>query len=66
MKAKVIIENGETTIVLTPQNEFEIDLIEKVKDKKEKHRIHTHFSVEYSYGTYKNHHIELSIKEERQ
>ena len=60
MKAKVIIENGETTIVLTPQNEFEIDLIEKFKDKKEKHTIHTHFSADY-----KNHHIELSIKEER-
>lgn len=65
MKAKVIIENGQTTIVLTPQNEFEIDLIEKVKDKKEKHTIHTHFSADYNYGTYKNHHIELSIKEER-
>lgn len=65
MKAKVIIENGETTIVLTPQNEFEIDLIEKVKDKKEKHTIYTHFSADYNYGAYRNHNIELSIKEER-
>ena len=65
MKAKVIIENGETTIVLTPQNEFEIDLIEKVKDKKEKHIIQTHFSADYNYGTYENYRIELSIKEER-
>lgn len=65
MKAKVIIENGETTIVLTPQNEFEIDLIEKVKNKKEKHTIHTRFSADYNFGTYKNHRIELSIKEER-
>ena len=65
MKAKVIIENGETTIVLNPQNEFEIDLIEKVKDKKGKHSIYTNFSADYNYGTYKNHQIELSIKEER-
>lgn len=65
MKAKVIIENGESKIILTPENEFEIDLIEKVHCKKEKHTIHTHFSANYNYGTYKNHHIELLIKEER-
>ena len=64
MKAKVIIENGETTIVLTPQNEFEIGLIEKVKNKKEKHTIQTHFCADFNYGIYKNHYIELSIKEE--
>jgi hypothetical protein len=64
MKVKVVIENGETTIFLTPQNEFEIDLIEKVRNKKEKHTIQTEFCAEYNFGSYKNHYIELSIKEE--
>lgn len=65
MKAKVIIENGETTIVLTPENNFEVDVIEKVYCKKEKHNIHTRFEAQYSYGSYSKHRIELSIKEER-
>ena len=29
MKAKVIIENGDSTIILTPENEFEKDIIDK-------------------------------------
>lgn len=29
MKAKVIIENGITELVLTPENDFENDIIEK-------------------------------------
>jgi hypothetical protein len=65
MKATVIIENGETTIVLTPENEFEIDVIEKVHCKKEKHNIHTQFEAQYNYATYSKHRIELSIREER-
>ena len=63
MKAKIIIENGETTIVLTPQNEFEVDLIEKVKNKKDRHNIHTSFDAVWNYGTYNDHKIVLSIKE---
>ena len=62
MKAKVIIENGETKIVLTPQNDFETDLIEKVKNT-EKHTIQTCIDADYNYGTYKNHRIEILIKE---
>lgn len=65
MKAKVIIENGETTIVLTPENEFEIDVIEKVHCKKEKHNIHTQFEAQYNHGTYSKHKIELYIEEIR-
>jgi hypothetical protein len=63
MKAKVIIEKGETTIILTPENEFEIDVIEKVHCKKEKHSINAKFEAKYNYGTYNEHNIELSIKE---
>jgi hypothetical protein len=62
MKTKVIIENGETTIILTPENEFENDVIEKVYNRKVDYNIHSNFSAEISYGTYHKHKIELSIK----
>ena len=65
MKAKVIIENGETTIILTPENEFETDIIEKMYDKKEKHTIITEACAHVSYSVYSKHRIELSIKEAR-
>ena len=63
MKAKVIIENGETTIVLTPENDFETDVIVKVRDKREKHEIYTSFNADYDFGSYRNQRIELTIKE---
>jgi hypothetical protein len=62
MKAKVIIENGETTIILTPENEFEIDVIEKVHCRKDKHSVLTEFYAQYNCGAYSKHHIELSVK----
>ena len=63
MKAKIIIENGETTLVLTPENDFEIDMIEKVHLKKESFSIHTVFDAQYNYAAYSKHKIEISIKE---
>lgn len=65
MKAKVVIENGETTVVLTPENEFEIDVIEKIHCKKEKFNIHTSVDAQYNYGTYSKHKIDISICEVR-
>lgn len=65
MKAKVIIENRETTIILTPENQFEKDVIEKVYLDKQQHNIHTQFDAEYDYGNYSKHRIELLIKEKR-
>ena len=55
MKAKVVIENRETTIVLTPENEFERDVIDKMRCKKEKFNIHTSFDAKYHYGQYTDH-----------
>jgi len=63
MKAKVIIENGETNIILTPENVFETDLIEKVSCKEEKYKLDTEVRAEYSYGAYKNHRINIGIVE---
>lgn len=63
MKAKVIIENKQTKIILTPENDFEIDVIDKVRNKKEKHDIHTMFGADYSFGGYNKQRIELTIVE---
>lgn len=65
MKAKVIIENGETTITLTPENDFDTDLMEKLHKRKESFTICTTADADYSYGSYQKHRIELSIKETR-
>jgi len=62
MKAKVIIENGETTIILTPENDFEKDIIEKVHDKKKEHSTICTFDIKEFYGSISNHKIEISIK----
>jgi hypothetical protein len=63
MKAKVIIENGESEIILVPENEFEIDLIEKIHMKKEKYNTITSFNAEYKFGDFQNHKIIIDIKE---
>jgi len=65
MKAKVIIENGETTIELTTQNDFEIDLIEKVENQKGKFVIQTDFSCKKRMGFPEGHKITMTIKEIR-
>ncbi len=62
MKAKVIIENGQTTIVLLAENEFEKDVIEKVKSDKTKYELDTMFKTDYSYSYHSNHNIEIKIK----
>jgi len=65
MKAKVIIEDGETNIDLIPQTEFERDLIEKIHSRKDSYKTLTEISCEYKYHTYANHKIVISIKEIR-
>jgi len=61
MKAKVIIENGQTAITLTPENNFETDIIEKVYNKRSGFEISTAFGVNYFYGKYSDHKIEISL-----
>ena len=63
MKAKVIIENGETNIILTPENEFEVDVIEKVYNKNQNYSQECSFNADYNYGSLKNHNIKIKIKE---
>jgi hypothetical protein len=45
MKAKVIIENGLSTIVLTPDNDFEKQVVENAYDHKHRFEIITDVEV---------------------
>jgi hypothetical protein len=63
MKAKVIIENGETTIILTPENGFEIDIIDNLRKQQHNFDINTSAQAEYSFGVYQKHNIKINIKE---
>lgn len=65
MKTKVIIENGETTIQLFPENVFEVDIIEKVYKDKKRFAITTSFDCHSSYGDLSRHVINMNISEIR-
>ena len=65
MKAKVVIENGLTTIVLTPENEFEKDVIEKVDNNKAKYDMIADTSVKNAYGVPNSQEIYISLKEKQ-
>lgn len=60
MKAKVIIENGCTEIILTPENEFEEDVLEKVYENKYE-ITNTKIYVLAYYGIYSKHKITINI-----
>lgn len=63
MKAKVIIENGLTTIVLTPENDFEKTVLDDAYKSKDKFLFEAEASAEYqSYGNNKNHKLVIWLK----
>jgi hypothetical protein len=63
MKAKVVIENGETEIILTPSNDFDKDVLEKIYNNKSRFSLHTDVDAIYNYGGYSNHKLIINIKE---
>jgi succinylarginine dihydrolase len=63
MKTKIVIENGKTELILTPENDFDKDVLKKIYNNKSKFSIHTNVEAEYNYGDYKNHKLVLNIKE---
>lgn len=65
MKAKVIIENLETDIILTPENEFEKRLLEDMYDMKNKYNFFPSVDSEYSMGVVQNYSLKINIKEEQ-
>lgn len=65
MKAKIIIENSETEIILTPDNVFDKDVLEKMYNNKGRYNIYTDVESDYKYGSYQNHRLVITIKEQR-
>ena len=61
MKTKVIIENSETTIILTPENKLERDVIEKMHENRSQYSVYTPLTIAFS--EYSDHKIEICIKE---
>ena len=64
MKAKVIIENGLTQIELTPENDFEKDIIEKSKDLNPNCDVNFSYGKESYYTVNKNHKITITLKKQ--
>lgn len=62
MNAKVIIENGKTTIVLTPENSFEKEVMESARMELSKYDFKTSITADYSYQEYKNHCINIQME----
>ena len=54
MKAKVIIENGLAKIVLTPEFDFETQLIKNINAKNINWDISTQILEDYNFGEKKN------------
>ena len=66
MKTKLIVNEGKAKIVLTCENEFEVDLIEKIKDSRGGYKIETEALRDYDYHNHhKNHRIEINLLEEK-
>jgi hypothetical protein len=63
MKTEVLILQGKAKIVLYPENEFEKELIEKVKDSRLGYKTETQVLTEYGYQTHSKHRIEIELIE---
>jgi hypothetical protein len=63
MKAKVVIENGLTTIVLSPENKFETDVLENVHSQNERFELQTSVTSKYSYGVRQDYKLETTIRQ---
>jgi len=61
MKAKVIISNGKTEIILEPENGFEREVIERTIDEEYK-LVKTSIESTCSYSEHKNHKIVIEIE----
>lgn len=63
MKAKVIIEEGITSIVLSAENDLEKDIVEKVKDNRKIESKTVEFDYTHEWGVRGQHRIVVNIKE---
>lgn len=65
MKTEVNIKNGLTKIVLTPENEFESDVLEKVYRNKQEYELDVKVDGDYGYHEIKNTKIEIGINKKK-
>jgi hypothetical protein len=65
MKTEVVIWQGQAKIVLHAENEFEMDLIEKIKDSRKGYETETSILTNYAYQSHKNHRIEINLNEKK-
>lgn len=65
MKTKIEIWQKKAKIVLLAENEFEKDLIEKVKDSKYDYTLTADVLTAYSYYTHSDHRIEIDLIEKK-
>ena len=65
MKTEIVIKQGKAKVVLTPENEFEMDLIEKIVDSKIGYEKQTTVLTDNSYYQHRNHRIEISLIEKQ-
>lgn len=63
MKTEVLIWQGKAKIVLHAENEFEKDLIEKVKNSRIGYKTEAEVLTKCSYHTHSEHRIEISLIE---
>jgi hypothetical protein len=63
MKTEIITTQGKSKIVLKPENEFEIDLIEKIVDSKIGYGTTTNIETNCMYHTHSKHRIEIYLIE---
>ena len=63
MITEIITTQGKSKIVLKPENEFEIDLIEKIVDSKIGYTQKTNIETNCLYHTHSKHRIEIDLIE---
>jgi len=63
MKTEVVIWQGQAKIVLHAENEFEKNLIEKVKDSRIGYTTTADVLTDYGYHSHSKHRIEINLIE---
>ena len=65
MKTEVIVWQGKAKVVLYAENEFEKDLIEKIKDSRIGYETKTTVLTDYNYHSHSKHRIEIDLDEKQ-
>lgn len=65
MRTEVLIWQGKAKIVLHAENEFEKDLIEKIKDSKLGYETQTEVLTDYTFYSHTKHRIEIDLIEKK-